>query len=545
MTDTGYWFVRRETEGVRGERFHRAIILFMKQNRPFRWTAAAVFGLVSLTFFRLWYTSRVPLSADEAYFWVWSRHPAFCYYDQPPMIAWLMAFFTRVIGNTEAGVRAASPFALLAISFLLIAHLGEESGDHPEKTLLPVILLAVIPGFAVAALLGGVEAPLLLFSMAAVLSLHRAIIRGRTIFWYSAGIFFGLGLLTKYLIVLLLPGLLAFFLLSRPHRNMLRSPHPWCALLLSLAIFSPVVFWNAHHDWSNFILNVLHRHKQPFHLMPDIGTFGLFIAGQAVLISPLLLILLFFCFSAAARRAFGEKDPPSLFLVCLAGFIFLFLGAHALFLEMPEPHWAGTGYLLILLMIPPLIVRRPPGRAFKIFLAAGVILAAAMTTAIHVIPLSPTMRALLPLPRETAARVNAFLDNWPRKMALAVTALQRDAVPTGKKPLILCRGFALASLTEFSLPDQEEVFMAFQNGTLGHGYYYWQDINRYIGRDFIFVDDDAETSHLPELQKAFTTVEKAGHFTIFSDGMPAIQFCFYRCYNLKGMERRKPVVLDE
>ena len=31
----------------------------------------------------------LPLTADEAYYWLWSQHLAWGYFDHPPMIAWL------------------------------------------------------------------------------------------------------------------------------------------------------------------------------------------------------------------------------------------------------------------------------------------------------------------------------------------------------------------------------------------------------------------------------------------------------------------------
>jgi len=49
----------------------------------------------------------LPLSADEAYYWLWSQHPAWGYYDHPPMIAWLIRAGTLLLGDTPLGVRAA------------------------------------------------------------------------------------------------------------------------------------------------------------------------------------------------------------------------------------------------------------------------------------------------------------------------------------------------------------------------------------------------------------------------------------------------------
>ena len=47
----------------------------------------------------------LPLSADEAYYWLWSKHLAAGYFDHPPMIAWLIRAGTLLLGDTAAGVR--------------------------------------------------------------------------------------------------------------------------------------------------------------------------------------------------------------------------------------------------------------------------------------------------------------------------------------------------------------------------------------------------------------------------------------------------------
>ena len=49
----------------------------------------------------------LPLSADEAYYWLWSKHLALGYFDHPPMIAWAIRAGTALLGDTPLGVRLA------------------------------------------------------------------------------------------------------------------------------------------------------------------------------------------------------------------------------------------------------------------------------------------------------------------------------------------------------------------------------------------------------------------------------------------------------
>ena len=48
----------------------------------------------------------LPLSFDEAYYWMWSKHLAWGYYDHPPMVAFMIRAGTMLFGDTSFGVRA-------------------------------------------------------------------------------------------------------------------------------------------------------------------------------------------------------------------------------------------------------------------------------------------------------------------------------------------------------------------------------------------------------------------------------------------------------
>src|SRR5437764_10937128 len=50
----------------------------------------------------------LPLSFDEAYFWLWSKRLALSYFEHPPLIAIAIRAGTALLGDTELGVRLAS-----------------------------------------------------------------------------------------------------------------------------------------------------------------------------------------------------------------------------------------------------------------------------------------------------------------------------------------------------------------------------------------------------------------------------------------------------
>ena len=58
-----------------------------------------------------------PLTFDEAYYWIWSKHLAGGYYDHPPGVALVIRLGTMIAGDTEFGVRLVSILLALPMSF--------------------------------------------------------------------------------------------------------------------------------------------------------------------------------------------------------------------------------------------------------------------------------------------------------------------------------------------------------------------------------------------------------------------------------------------
>ena len=63
-----------------------------------------------------------PLTFDEAYYWMWSKHLAGGYYDHPPMVAFVIRLGTMIAGDTEFGVRLVSILLALPMSWAVYQH---------------------------------------------------------------------------------------------------------------------------------------------------------------------------------------------------------------------------------------------------------------------------------------------------------------------------------------------------------------------------------------------------------------------------------------
>src|SRR6185437_15535051 len=72
-----------------------------------------------LTLLRFIAGAVLPLSADEAYYWLWSKHLAAGYYDHPPAIAWLIRGGTALFGDAPIGVRFLPLLSSIAASWFV------------------------------------------------------------------------------------------------------------------------------------------------------------------------------------------------------------------------------------------------------------------------------------------------------------------------------------------------------------------------------------------------------------------------------------------
>ena len=82
--------------------------------RLVRNTALTILALVAL---RLVGRRLDPLTFDEAYYWMWSKHLAGGYYDHPPGVALVIRLGTMIAGDTELGVRLVSILLALPMSW--------------------------------------------------------------------------------------------------------------------------------------------------------------------------------------------------------------------------------------------------------------------------------------------------------------------------------------------------------------------------------------------------------------------------------------------
>lgn len=215
-----------------------------------RWRTFALAGAAYLALLRLVYLGPAELFPEEAYYWNYAKHMDFGYLDHPPMVAWLIGAGTWLFGNNEFGVRIGAWLCWLVTAFFtfrITRNLFDET-----TAWCALLLVSALPFFFGVAFMITPDSPLTASWAAALFFLERALVAQQRGAWLGVGIAVGLGMLSKYSIGLV--GLAAglFLLVDASSRRWFLRWEPYAATLLAFALFSPVILWNAQHDWASF-----------------------------------------------------------------------------------------------------------------------------------------------------------------------------------------------------------------------------------------------------------------------------------------------------
>lgn len=257
-----------------------------------------------------------PLSFDEAYYWLWSKHLAAGYLDHPPLIAFLIRAGTTLFGDTSIGVRALT-WLLSAAATWAVWRTAKILDGNSWTAIVAALIFNVMPMIAVESGVATPDAPQL--AAAAFMLLFLAKIRqtsdGR--WWIAVGIAAGFALLAKYTAFFLGAGILFWLMVAPKQRHWLVSIWPWLGAAVALVMFAPVVLWNAQHGWISFAMQFGRTAGGSFTLR----YIGEFLGGQLLLASP-FIGLLAVAGGVTAFRRYQNADLllPACLVVPAAGY---------------------------------------------------------------------------------------------------------------------------------------------------------------------------------------------------------------------------------
>lgn len=504
-----------------------------------RFDVVALVILVLSTVGRFWWAGQHDLVQDESYYWQWSRHLAVGYYDNTPVLAWVIRAGVGAFGATEVGVRSGAIVSALVVS-VFIYLLGRRYFS-PVTALVALSLAVILPLFAAGSVLM-TQDPVQLAFWSATLYVVACALEGNGGLWYVAGLLAGLTAMSKLNGLLLLPSVFLYLIVSPIARTRwLKRPEPYVAGLIAMIVFAPFVWWNTTHQNAFWIhIGAMGSRSHPHD---GLKWFFRFLGDQAVELSPLFFILLLVTLATPRERTDRARHDGWLFLWCPTAVVFVATALLSLRSKV-EGNWPVAAYVTGVILIADLIVtwwQRSDGqrdlvgsrfRARRLYLVIAAVLAVTIDVAVLFPQTFYAMGLKVPDPKND--RTDEVY-GW-RTLAKRVE-YERQQMP--KNAFVFGVNYRIPSELAFYLPDQPNTYSLFLRDRANE-YMFWENPRRLLGRDAVYVHDSDVADHLDDLRAVFSRISVQPELKIYRElpyGNHAIRTLqIVRCYGFKGYD---------
>jgi 4-amino-4-deoxy-L-arabinose transferase-like glycosyltransferase len=467
------------------------------------WAAAI---LLLGTIFRLWYCTHLELVGDEAYYWLWSRHPDYCYLDKGPVIAWFISAGTALFGQTVFGIRFFATLLALGTGigiFFLARRLFSD-----RVAFWSVLLAALTPLFAVGATLMTIDTVYIFFWTLAALTFWHAKDQTRLRWWLLTGVLVGFSMLSKYTGAIELLSFVGFCAWHPPSRAHFRRATLPAMLLVVVLFLIPVIVWNWQHGFptSHFLV---HRgaldermRLRPFEVLSFLGQ-------QAGVISPILFLGLL---AAVCWPRFAPTSRVQTGYL-LALFLPLFLVYLILsFQKASQANWAAASYVSGLILVAAKWCEADRIYAWaRWVICSGLVIALLETALLHETSWLHLPGRLDPIDRARGSR----------DLAAQVSALQKSS----GAPVVIANKYMTAALLSFYLPGQPDTFMPVSSPPFNQLVLWPTYREKHPSENAIYVSDSNRL--LPSLQEDFPDIQPAGEIRTSQDGRQVNRFYLF------------------
>ena len=486
-----------------------------------------------VTALRVFTAASVPLSGDEAYYWTWTQHLALGYHDHPPMVAWIAALSTSILGSTTLAVRL--PFVLMGTGVAWLSFiLGWDISRSPRGAAWAGSLPLMVPLFTVAGVGVFPDSPLLLACAGFFVCAWRAVTAPeRARWWLGAGACAGAAVMSKLTGLYLLPTLFTFLALSPPHRRLLMRVGPWLAVGAALVMASPFIYWNVTHHFESLAYQFASRlgSGSAHHSLHTPG----FVLLSAVAVSPILYAMLVWATLSAGWNGW-RGDARLLYVFCMAAPL------HVAFLIVSiitkvGLHWTAPGTLASFSAFGAWM-SVGGSRLRRAACALGVALAVAVSGLVYFFSLDPSGLVGLVAGGMQISGVNqgralktqeiTEILGYPQ-MGDEIRAMAEKARPSGSPPFLFTTSYALSSTLWFYSGEPFHVVMGTR---MGAQYDHWDDFGALLGRDALYIDTcpiDTREDVWTHLHEAFEGVTLEPPIVTHGRGVEARTFYVARC----------------
>ena len=223
----------------------------------------------------------LPLSSDEAYYWMWSHNLQLSYFDHPPMVSWLFAL-GHFLENFGHAVRW--PAVILGHMIPVVWYFILKPHFEIEKIKWWFWIITLSPMLGFGSLIITPDLPVLFFWSLSILFLQRLLQTQRLSDYLWLGLSLGLGFCAKYHIVIFVPLVFLYLTFAKKWSRVIYKFIPG-TILIGLIFCLPVLIWNYQNEWMSFVFQMNHGlNKGDWDPLWTL-TYPL---GQIVVLSPIL-----------------------------------------------------------------------------------------------------------------------------------------------------------------------------------------------------------------------------------------------------------------
>ena len=496
------------------------------------WIAACLLG-------RLAYIASgiIQVSQDESYQWLWSKHLALSYYSKPPLIAYTQVLGTSLWGDNAFGIRFFAPIIAAVLSVIVLRFFSREVNARAGFFL--QLIVAATPLLSAGGVLMTIDPLSVLFWTAAMLAGWSAVQPDApTRLWLWAGLWMGLGFLSKYTELFQLLCWAVFFVLWPPARQHLRRPGPYLALLVQLLCALPVLIWNAQHDWIT-VSHVADDAGARSAWKPTLKYLIEFVGAEAGLLNPVFFVATVWAAIGFWRR--GRHNPRLVYFFSMGAPIFLAYLGHSLRGRV-LPNWIAPSVLpLFCVMVIYWDTKWRLGAAkLKPWLIAGLALGFVLVALAHDTNLVPRLTGWrLPVNQDPLHRVR----EWSEVARVAGDA-RKELLAEGKPVFIIAGHYGLVGTISLYLPEAKEVVTkeplvySQTSPTPENQFYYWPGYKDRKGQNAIYVRElDRDRTYdppvPPALEQEFESVTLLGVRDVLYHGRVLRPLQLYACRGLR------------
>lgn len=515
-------------------------------------------GLLYRTLVALWLFP----GFDEAYYYLYSRHLNWSYFDHPPLVALTTGVGWWLTGQVSPFTIRLGALVLYTLSLWLLYRAASRLyGLAAGRMTLAIVTL--IPLFTIG--FGILTSPdnglIFAWSATLVVAIEEFLSPAATANPYAyrpswrlalLGLLVGLACLSKYHGFVLGLGLVGFCLGNRPYRRALASPWTLVALGLFVLILFPLWYWNSQHQWISFRFQLGLRFE-------DSSTDNPFRWGQMVgywLLSNLYLFPLFGFplwwvlgrrtaaaiagLSSPGTSPLGQSPYPLALILWLAWpvvVLFTVLGGKQQIL----PAWPAPGYWAAVILLGVQAVgwqRWRPTWVRRWLWGSGWFLATLSLLALLHLQLGVFQRPNHYLPWAGIVPVDQdgsteLIDTQQLRRLLAADARVQGVLP--ETAFIFTNEYYLGGYIAMALPAATDPpVTAFSQDP--RGFAFWFDQRQWLGKDALWVTLDRFVSDpkiLNQYQPLFKTISPLTTLELKRGGAVTETFHVFRCQEFR------------